>query len=83
MSLAIRSFLFLCWIVAPVQGADSRRLIAGVKKTIDKMQPSEAELRFDRIAWVPDIRTAIRLAGLANRPVLLLSHDGRMSTGRC
>lgn len=45
--------------------------------------PKPAEKQFDQIGWVPDIRTAIRLAGEHNRPVFLFTMDGRVNLGRC
>jgi len=45
--------------------------------------PKPTEKQFDQIGWVPDIRTAIRLAGEHNRPVFLFTMDGRVNLGRC
>ena len=50
---------------------------------IDAWQPTKDERRFDDIAWVEDIRTALKLGKETNRPVFLFTHKGRMNIGRC
>jgi hypothetical protein len=54
-----------------------------VTKRVAQWQPTAAERVFDDIAWVKDIREALRLSRQHNRPVFLFTHDGRMNIGRC
>jgi hypothetical protein len=54
-----------------------------VDRRIDSWQPLKEERRFDEIAWVADIREALKLAKQHRRPVFLFTHDGRMAIGRC
>ena len=54
-----------------------------VEKTVLERQPPAADKRFDEIAWVTDIRTAIRIGTEYNRPIFLYTGDGRINTGRC
>jgi hypothetical protein len=54
-----------------------------VGKTIAERQPRAEDKRFDEIAWVTDIRTAIHLGREFNRPIFLYTGDGRINTGRC
>jgi len=56
---------------------------AWVQKRVRDWQPTKEERRFDDIAWVRDIREALRLAKEHNRPVFLFTHDGHMAVGRC
>jgi hypothetical protein len=70
-------------------GPDGRETISDVnvvrwvEATVAERQPASAEKRFDEIAWVTDIRTAIRLGKEYNRPIFLYTGDGRINTGRC
>jgi hypothetical protein len=54
-----------------------------VDEQIAAWWPTADEKRLDQIGWVPDIRTAMRLAGEQNRPVFLFTMDGRVNLGRC
>lgn len=58
-----------------------------VRTTVDdrvaKWWPKAEEKRFDQIGWVPDIRTARKLAAKHDRPVFLFTMDGRVNLGRC
>lgn len=59
------------------------RVVRWVEKTVDERQPPAEDKRFDEIAWVTDIRTAIALGKEFNRPIVLYTGDGRINTGRC
>jgi hypothetical protein len=59
------------------------RLEGFVAKRLKEWKPTAKERRFDEIAWVKDIREALRLAKKHRRPVFLFTHDGRMNIGRC
>jgi hypothetical protein len=59
------------------------RVVRWVEKTVDERQPPAEDKRFDEIAWVTDIRTAIALGKEYNRPIVLYTGDGRINTGRC
>ena len=65
---------------AAVSNAD---LISFVDKRVLEVQPTPEEKRLDEIAWVKDIREALRLSQESGRPVFLFTHDGRINTGRC
>ena len=59
------------------------RIVSWVEKTVFERQPPPQDKRFDEIGWAPDIRTAIKLGKEHNRPIFLLTVDGRVNTGRC
>jgi hypothetical protein len=59
------------------------KIVRWVEKTVAERQPPPEDKRFDEIGWAPDIRTAIKLGKEHNRPILLLTVDGRINTGRC
>ena len=59
------------------------RVVRWVEKTVEERQPPAEDKRFDEIAWVTDIRTAIALGKEYNRPIVLYTGDGRINTGRC
>jgi hypothetical protein len=59
------------------------KVVAWVAKTVAERQPTADDKRFDEIGWVTDIRTAITLGKQHNRPIFLLTVDGRINTGRC
>jgi hypothetical protein len=59
------------------------KVVRWVEKTVAERQPRPEDRRFDEIAWVPDIRTAIKLGKEHNRPIFLLTGGGRINTGRC
>jgi hypothetical protein len=59
------------------------RVVRWVEQTVDERQPPAEDKRFDEIAWVTDIRTAIALGKEYNRPIVLYTGDGRINTGRC
>jgi hypothetical protein len=85
-----------CWVLpaagmamAVVWGATGGVSAAGdedfrgdVDRRVQQWQPTEAERRVDQIAWVSDIRTALRLGNESRRPIFLFTHDGRLGTGR-
>ena len=68
---------------APAKRIGDADVVAWVDQRVRAWQPTAAERRFDDIAWVPDIRTAERLARQHQRPVFLFTHDGHMAIGRC
>ncbi len=59
------------------------RVVRWVEQTVAERQPPAEDKRFDEIAWVTDIRTAIALGKEYNRPIVLYTGDGRINTGRC
>ena len=59
------------------------KVVRWVEKTVAERQPPPEDKRFDEIGWVTDIRTAIRLGKEHNRPIFLVTVDGRINTGRC
>jgi len=59
------------------------RVVRWVEETVAERQPPAEDKRFDEIAWVTDIRTAIALGKEYNRPIVLYTGDGRINTGRC
>ena len=64
-------------------GHPADKLILKVEQKVHDALPTKAEKRFDEIGWAADIRTAERLAKQHRRPILLFTHDGEISTGRC
>jgi hypothetical protein len=59
------------------------KVVRWVETTVAERQPRAEDKRFDEIAWVSDIRAAIKLAQEHHRPIYLLTVDGRVNTGRC
>jgi hypothetical protein len=68
------------WAKDPISDA---KIVSWVDKTVFERQPPPQDKRFDEIGWAPDIRTAIKLGKEHNRPIFLLTVDGRVNTGRC
>ena len=64
-------------------GISDAKVVRWVEKTVAERQPAAADKRFDEIAWVTDIRSAIQLGKQYNRPIFLYTGDGRINTGRC
>jgi hypothetical protein len=64
-------------------GAQEKRDAGWIDRRVAEWQPTREERRFDDIAWVDDLRTALKLGKQHNRPVFLFTHDGRMAVGRC
>jgi hypothetical protein len=58
-------------------------VLGWVEETVAQRQPAPEDRRFDEIAWASDIRNAIQLARAHNRPIFLMTGDGRINTGRC
>jgi len=54
-----------------------------VEKTVAERQASAGDKRFDEIAWVTDLRTAINLGKEHRRPSFFYTGDGRINTARC
>ena len=54
-----------------------------VDAKILEIRPTEAERKFDTIAWVPSIKDALRLAKEHGRPIMMFTYDGQIQTGRC
>jgi hypothetical protein len=59
------------------------RVVRWVEQTVAERQAPPEDKRFDEIAWVTDIRTAIELGKEYNRPIFLFTGNGRINTGRC
>jgi len=57
--------------------------LAWVDQRVQEWQAKPSERKFDQIAWLTDIRSALELGKKHNRPVFLFTHDGRMAIGRC
>ncbi|MEO7652526.1 MAG: hypothetical protein ABIZ80_18840 [Bryobacteraceae bacterium] len=70
-------------VLAPAAGPDADRFTNRIDKRILELQPTRTERKIDEIGWAPSILEAERLARLHRRPVFLLTHDGRIGTGRC
>ena len=71
---------------APAAAGDrisDAKVVRWVEKTVAERQPRAEDKRFDEIAWVTDLRTAINLGKESNRPIFLFTGDGRINTGRC
>ena len=86
----MKSFLWMVGIaggviaaLAPAAGPETDRFAARIEKRIAEIQPTPAERKIDEIGWAQSILDAERLARLHKRPVFLLTHDGRINTGRC
>jgi len=62
---------------------DDKNLAEWVEKRVRGLQPSRAERAIDQIGWASGILEAERLGRNLNRPVFLLTYDGRIETGRC
>jgi hypothetical protein len=61
-------------------GVDAAR----VDQRIRDWQPTKEERRFDDIGWAADIRAALKLAAMHQRPVFLFTYDGAgIATYRC
>jgi len=74
--------LFGMVFVANVLASDTNDF-AWVEQRVRELQPTAKEKRFDEIGWAEDIRDALGLAKIHQRPVFLFTHDGRMNIGRC
>jgi hypothetical protein len=80
----LRAWLGLMTLALPaLAAAQESRDPSWVDRRVQTWQPTKEERRFDDIAWVPDLRTALRLGKEHGRPVFLFTHDGRMNVGRC
>jgi RNA polymerase sigma-70 factor (ECF subfamily) len=55
---------------------------AEIDRRVLQWQPTPEERSFDRIGWAPDLRTARRLSAESGRPLVLLTHSGRVNLGR-
>ena len=76
----------LAAVVAPTWAKDTisdAKIVRWVEKTVAERQPPPEDKRFDEIGWAPDIRTAVKLGKEHNRPIFLLTVNGRVNTGRC
>ena len=62
--------------------AEDVGLISSVDRDVAAWQPTSDERRMDRIAWVADIRAALRWGKELKRPIFVFTHDGSMATGR-
>jgi len=55
----------------------------GIDRSIDKIQPTRKEKRFDGIGWVKGLCEGERLARKNERPLFLFSNVGELGIGRC
>jgi hypothetical protein len=55
---------------------DNKQLPAFVDSRVEGWQPTRGERRLDDIGWAQDIRDALRLAKIYNRPVFLFTYSG-------
>lgn len=53
-----------------------------IDEKVKAWQPKPEERRFDEIGWAPDLAEALRLARDHGRPIFVVAHVGRLSTGR-
>jgi hypothetical protein len=89
MALMAAGLVMCLILLAAARGDDDKERIADVDVAawvslrVAQWQPTDEERRFDEIAWVKDIREALRLAKEYDRPVFLFTHDGHMAVGRC
>jgi len=59
------------------------KLVTSVEEKVRKVQPTRAEKRFDEIGWAPSIVAGEAIAAKVNRPLFLLTYNGKIDTGRC
>ena len=59
-----------------------QNLVAKTRDRIRANQLTAGDRKFDRIAWVPTITEALRLAKESRRPVFLLTYYGDLAIGR-
>ncbi len=81
----IRVVLVGAWMALLIGGvatAADEDVAAKVDRLVQAWQPVAEERRMDEIAWVEDIRTALRVGKETRRPIFVFTHDGRMGTGR-
>jgi hypothetical protein len=62
---------------------DSDDLRPRVDQRVREWWPKPSEKQFDQIGWAPDLSTARRLAAEHDRPIFLITMDGRVNLGRC
>ena len=70
------------WVAAAPRAAGGEGFRAEIDRRVEQWQPTADERRVDQIAWVPDIRSALRLGNQSGRPIFVFTHDGRLGTGR-
>lgn len=78
--------LVLGGVVATAWAKDAisdSKVVRWVEKAVAERQPTAEDNRFHEIAWVTDLRTAIKLGKEHNRPIFFFAGDGRINTGRC
>jgi hypothetical protein len=57
---------------------------AWIDQRVEQWQPTASERAFDRIAWAPNLREALRLGKEHARPVFLFTYDGEsLACYRC
>src|SRR5262249_9348089 len=55
---------------------------ADIDQRVREWQPAPDERRFDQIGWARDLAEARRLSKISGRPIVLLTHSGRVNIGR-
>jgi hypothetical protein len=88
IKLSARAALLLTIVVASVAVSGAGALLAkepaaedsGLSARVDKLvqtwQPVAGERRLDDIGWARDIRDALRLARIHDRPIFLFTYSG-------
>jgi len=59
------------------------RDLAWVHQRTQQWQPTARERRWENIGWAKDLREALHLASVYQRPVFLFTQDGHLNVGRC
>ena len=82
---ALMAVPFCCYLLAgfALAAAPAGDVKDWVDRKVADCEPKVEERRFDLTGWVPDIRTALKLAKEHRRPVFLFTHDGHIHVGRC
>ncbi len=73
----------LALLALAAQDKAAARSPAWVEARVAEIRPTEAERKFDTIAWVPSIKSALKLAKEHGRPIMMFTYDGQIQTGRC
>ena len=82
--ISFTAFVVLGFFVAPGEAQVSDRYLpTWVQHRADVLSAKFADRPFEKIGWVEDLPSALKLAAEHDRPVFLFTHNGRMDTGRC
>jgi hypothetical protein len=60
-----------------------QKVVPWVQGKVRKLEPKQADRRFDQIGWVSTVTEALKLSKQSGRPIFIFTHDGDISTGRC